>query len=397
MTQAELEKIKKDLVNLEEELEGYIEEYKADGKITQEERAKLKNTKNTIKYIKKEFSKAAKVFQREQKLLGKTNEKIEEATVEDYKNLTASTGNMMHSPEEELPIEPIDFTNKITDSRFLEATLNYNLKLIIKSLNPFSLDHEIIKEIEDDNSEIRLPYNGNCNITLVFYWKYTENTSGRKDVIENLKSFQEGTHKVSFQCLVEDYKIDDISFKERERINESFFNTPFYHIKEITDNVTNSELSLSFNFGRSPKKKTLTMNSIKDFSFSKGFKIKILPFPKKDVQKTAVFIRKEVLFEEENQKDISNTQFIELEKWYFSLSDDIRKQIEDRALKIRIKGYTTHSGSKKHNSDLGNYRANNVLNVLERFIGEGLADISKKSIGEREKSKRYAEIIIESK
>jgi hypothetical protein len=75
MTQEELEKIKKNLVNLEVELEGYIEEYKADGRITKEERSKLKNAKKSIRYVRKELSKATKVFQKEQKFFKKASKK----------------------------------------------------------------------------------------------------------------------------------------------------------------------------------------------------------------------------------------------------------------------------------------------------------------------------------
>jgi hypothetical protein len=53
MTQEELEKIKKDLISLEEELESHVEAYKADGKITKEEKISLKNTKKVIRGLKK--------------------------------------------------------------------------------------------------------------------------------------------------------------------------------------------------------------------------------------------------------------------------------------------------------------------------------------------------------
>lgn len=399
-----LRKINEEVAKCKKEALHYQALFNEDGYISLKEKKQLNKIFTGITTIEsKQARKEQKIKELEKKIVTKkgnveeaNSDTLKEATAEDYKNLTASTENKMYFSEEELPIEPIDFTNKITDSKFLEATLDYNLKLIIESLNPFSIESEITKEIKDDDSEIILPYKGNCNLTLVFDWKYTENTSGRKDVMDSFKHFQKGIYKATFQCLGEDYRVDDVSPKETERLDEKYLYDPFYHIKEINSGVNDTELFLGFSFGRSPREKTITMGSLKDFSFSKNFKIKILPFPSKNVEKTTVFIKKEVLFEKENQRDISDLQFVELEKWYFSLSDDIRKQIEDKTLKIIVNGYTTHTGTEKHNSDLGDYRATTVSNILERFIGKGLANITERSIGEREKSKRYAEIIIES-
>ena len=48
-------------------IQGYIEEYKSDGRITKEERTNIKNAKKSIREAKKELSKAIRTFKKEQK------------------------------------------------------------------------------------------------------------------------------------------------------------------------------------------------------------------------------------------------------------------------------------------------------------------------------------------
>jgi outer membrane protein OmpA-like peptidoglycan-associated protein len=110
-----------------------------------------------------------------------------------------------------------------------------------------------------------------------------------------------------------------------------------------------------------------------------------------------IYITKEILFEKENQKEISNEQFVVLEKWWSSLNKKIVEEIKNNNLEVIIKGYATHTGENKDNAILGKNRAKNVKKFLDSMIGEGLNKIIIEAVGERKNSKRYAEIIIKSR
>jgi hypothetical protein len=110
-----------------------------------------------------------------------------------------------------------------------------------------------------------------------------------------------------------------------------------------------------------------------------------------------VHLTQELFFEKENQKELSNDQFVVLEKWWGSLGEEVIKNIKNNTLEITIKGYTTHTGENKDNFILAKDRAKNVKEFLDGMIGEGRNKIIIEAVGEREKSKRYAEIIVKSR
>ncbi|BDS14339.1 OmpA family protein [Aureispira anguillae] len=111
-------------------------------------------------------------------------------------------------------------------------------------------------------------------------------------------------------------------------------------------------------------------------------------------------IEKELVFERENQAELSNTQFKELHQWWLSLDKATLAAVKNREMVITIEGYTSHTGKEIDNFNLGRMRGLTIKKYLDGMIGKidgrGIAKINIISIGEAKQSKRYAKIIIGS-
>ncbi len=106
----------------------------------------------------------------------------------------------------------------------------------------------------------------------------------------------------------------------------------------------------------------------------------------------------ELVFEEENQVELSEDQLNILYKWWKNLKSEYKDVIRNRQAKIIVRGYTSSTGDERYNMTLGTKRAKYVYDYLNDIIGssdgKNIAKIYIESAGEHEEDRKHVKITV---